>query len=506
MLEQDGAVAELAQRYRFASRLVSTARGYSYPTAREAALKLMETSYLSAQAFSGADLLHGPLAMIDPQVPVLTVVGDGVGGRAMQQVLPRLADQGADVFCVGTPEAVRGRVGRRRAALRGGRGAVPDPGDPAVPAARPAPGAGPRRQPGRAPRAAQGHGNPADDHQRRDGGDRPTGPAPAGSRSTAARIVEVGDRARRRARPTCDLGDRIVVPGFVDIHVHGGGGGSFTDLDPDSARRAVEFHRAHGTTSTLASLVTASPGRPAGRGARCSASWWPTARSPGSTWRGRGCPSTAAARTSPACCATPTRPSWPRCWPPAAAPSAWSRSRRSGRGALAAIRTIVEAGVVAAVGHTDTDLAGAQAAVDAGATVATHLFNAMPAIHHRDPGPVVALLNDPRVTTELIVDGTHVDPDLYRMVNAAGRDTVALVTDAMAAAGRGRRALPAGQPGRDRVRRGGPAGPQRVDRRQHRDHGPGVRHRGGRAAAAPPGGPGRRGPAGGHHPGPRRSA
>jgi glucosamine--fructose-6-phosphate aminotransferase (isomerizing) len=106
LLTKDADVAALAQRYRFASRLVSTARGYSYPTAREAALKLMETSYLSAQAFSGADLLHGPLAMIDPQVPVLTVVGDGVGGAAMQQVLPRLAESGADVFCVGTPAAV----------------------------------------------------------------------------------------------------------------------------------------------------------------------------------------------------------------------------------------------------------------------------------------------------------------------------------------------------------------------------------------------------------------
>ncbi len=99
-------VAELAQRYRFASRLVTTARGYSYPTAREAALKLMETCYLGAQAFSGADLLHGPLAMIDLQVPVLTVVADGIGGRAMGQVLPRLADLGADVFCVGSSEAV----------------------------------------------------------------------------------------------------------------------------------------------------------------------------------------------------------------------------------------------------------------------------------------------------------------------------------------------------------------------------------------------------------------
>ena len=66
----------------------SVRRAAPYPTAREAALKLMETSYLSAQAFSGADLLHGPLAMIDPQVPVLTVAADGIGGRAMQQVFP----------------------------------------------------------------------------------------------------------------------------------------------------------------------------------------------------------------------------------------------------------------------------------------------------------------------------------------------------------------------------------------------------------------------------------
>jgi glutamine---fructose-6-phosphate transaminase (isomerizing) len=106
VLAGDDRVALLAQRYRFASRLVTTARGYSYPTAREAALKLMETSYLSAQAFSGADLLHGPLAMIEPQVPVLAVVAEGVGGDAMGQVLPRLAEQDADVFCVGRADAV----------------------------------------------------------------------------------------------------------------------------------------------------------------------------------------------------------------------------------------------------------------------------------------------------------------------------------------------------------------------------------------------------------------
>lgn len=99
-------IPDVAQRYRFAQRLVTTGRGYSYPTAREAALKLMETSYLSAQAFSGADLLHGPLAMVDPQVPVLTVVPEGVAGEAMGPVLTRLRERGADVFCVGSAAAV----------------------------------------------------------------------------------------------------------------------------------------------------------------------------------------------------------------------------------------------------------------------------------------------------------------------------------------------------------------------------------------------------------------
>jgi glutamine---fructose-6-phosphate transaminase (isomerizing) len=106
LVESDATVAELAQRYRFASRLVTTGRGYSYPTAREGALKLMETCYLSAQAFSGADLLHGPLAMLDPQVPVLAVAAAGIGGSAMREVFERIANQGADLFCVGTKDAV----------------------------------------------------------------------------------------------------------------------------------------------------------------------------------------------------------------------------------------------------------------------------------------------------------------------------------------------------------------------------------------------------------------
>jgi glucosamine--fructose-6-phosphate aminotransferase (isomerizing) len=95
-----------AERYRFTQRLVTTARGFSYPTAREAALKVMETSYLSAQAFSGADLLHGPLAMVDPDLPVIAVVTPGAGGTAMAPVVARLVAAGANVLQVGPEDGL----------------------------------------------------------------------------------------------------------------------------------------------------------------------------------------------------------------------------------------------------------------------------------------------------------------------------------------------------------------------------------------------------------------
>ncbi|MEU7132303.1 SIS domain-containing protein [Streptomyces sp. NPDC046261] len=94
-------VKQLASRYRFAERMVLTSRGYGYPTAKEAALKLMETSYIPALSYSGADLLHGPLAMVDNISPVIAIVTEGKGGEALQPVLERLRGRGADLFVVG---------------------------------------------------------------------------------------------------------------------------------------------------------------------------------------------------------------------------------------------------------------------------------------------------------------------------------------------------------------------------------------------------------------------
>ncbi|MFF0296996.1 SIS domain-containing protein [Kitasatospora sp. NPDC004615] len=106
ILARQAEVKALAERYRFAQRLVITSRGYGYPTAREAALKLMETTYIPASPFSGADLLHGPLAMVDNVSPVIAIVPDGRAGEALQPVLDRLRGRGADLVVIGQQDQV----------------------------------------------------------------------------------------------------------------------------------------------------------------------------------------------------------------------------------------------------------------------------------------------------------------------------------------------------------------------------------------------------------------
>ena len=232
-----------------------------------------------------------------------------------------------------------------------------------------------------------------------------------------------------------DLGDRIVVPGFVDMHGHGGGGGAFPTGEADQARAAVDLHRRHGTTTSIASLVTAGPAellRIVGVMAELTDDGLIAGTHLEGPWLSNERPG---AHEQPQL----------RDPDPAELDRVFTAGRGTIRmvtlapertGGLDAVRNVVAAGAVAAVGHTDATYDEAKAAVDAGATVGTHLFNAMRPVHHREPGPVIALLEDPRVTVELITDGVHLHPALYRDVShVAGPDRVALVTDAMAAAG-----------------------------------------------------------------------
>ncbi|WP_324275570.1 N-acetylglucosamine-6-phosphate deacetylase [Blastococcus brunescens] len=104
-------------------------------------------------------------------------------------------------------------------------------------------------------------------------------------------------------------------------------------------------------------------------------------------------------------------------------------------GAFLAIELLTGAGVPVAVGHTEADLATTARAFDAGARLLTHAFNAMPGLHARAPGPVMAAVADPRVTLEVVLDGVHVHPALVGLLAGAAPGRIALVSDAMAAAG-----------------------------------------------------------------------
>jgi N-acetylglucosamine-6-phosphate deacetylase len=105
-------------------------------------------------------------------------------------------------------------------------------------------------------------------------------------------------------------------------------------------------------------------------------------------------------------------------------------------GGLELIRLLIGEGIIASMGHSDATYEQALEGIAAGATHATHLFNAMPPIHHRDPGLITACLNEPEVLAEVIPDGVHLDPRIVRLaLRAKGPERVALITDAFSATG-----------------------------------------------------------------------
>src|SRR3954464_10844448 len=233
----------------------------------------------------------------------------------------------------------------------------------------------------------------------------------------------------------CELGAVTVVPGFVDTHLLGGGGASLSSAERGETATAVAFHRRHGTTTLVASLVTAGP-EDLLRQVAALADDVRTGVLDGIHLEGPWLSTQRCGAHQPSLMRDPDPAEIDRVLEAGGGTIRMVTIAPERDGATAAIRQIVDAGVVAAIGHTEASYEQTRAAIDAGATVGTHLFNAMRPINTREPGPVVALLEDPRVTVELITDGVHVDPALYRHVaRSVGVDRVSLVTDSMAAAG-----------------------------------------------------------------------
>ena len=226
-----------------------------------------------------------------------------------------------------------------------------------------------------------------------------------------------------------------LVPGFVDIHSHGGGGATVVGGDPGAVETFARTHLAHGTTTIVASLVSAHPDSLVDD-VRALADLTEAGVIAGSHLEGPWISPAMKGAHDPTALRAPD-------------PAEVDAIIEAGRGTIAmvtlapelehgyeAVRRFAEVGTIAAFGHSDADWEQARSSVEAGATVATHLFNQMRGIHHRQPGPIPALMADPRMHVELIVDGIHVHPAVVAMVRSAvPADRILFVTDAMAATG-----------------------------------------------------------------------
>lgn len=246
---------------------------------------------------------------------------------------------------------------------------------------------------------------------------------------------------------------RMLTPGLIDMHSHGGGGGSF-DGPAEQIHTALRATATHGVTRSMLSLVTGS--------APDTAAALESIAEPADSTAGPADPDDSTAPDGPAAggagiigvhlegpCISPHKagahdptlmqtPSTELIDRFIEAGGGWLRYITIAPelpGALAVIRHAADRGIRMGIGHTNADYATTRAAFDAGATILTHAFNAMPGIHHRDPGPIVAALDDDRVTVELILDGVHVVEPVAAHLWQSCRGRLALITDAMSAAG-----------------------------------------------------------------------
>ncbi len=257
------------------------------------------------------------------------------------------------------------------------------------------------------------------------------------------RVVKVGSHGEFREFPTeghevVDASGFTVAPGFVDIHVHGGGGHDVMEGSPEAITAVCAAHARHGTTSLAITTMTA-PREDLVRTVQCVVEAW--RRGTGAAdiigihlegpWinpAARGAHSAASIRKPDI----------------AELGSLVDRSRGLVRmttvapeleGAREFIRVAVDMGVRVSLGHSLASFEEVRAAVRAGATHVTHAFNAMGAFHHREPGMIGAMLQADDLTTEAILDGFHLHPAVASVLyKCKGRDRLALVTDATMAA------------------------------------------------------------------------
>jgi N-acetylglucosamine-6-phosphate deacetylase len=249
------------------------------------------------------------------------------------------------------------------------------------------------------------------------------------------RIAAVG--ASIAAPPDAEiiaLDGLTLAPGFIDVHVHGGGGFSLLSADAAKVERYSAWAASRGVTSFLATICGGNLQHGIACAQAVTAAKPDGARLLGINFEG---PFVSPDR----------RGALPGDWLQSPDLGVLDRLLDTGvvrvmtiapelDGADAVIRRALDRGVAVSVGHTDATYNVARRAFEAGASHVTHAFNAMRPLHHREPGPIGAAVTAKNVTVEAIADGVHLHPATVRLlIEAVGPDRVCLVTDAVTPAG-----------------------------------------------------------------------
>ncbi len=266
-------------------------------------------------------------------------------------------------------------------------------------------------------------------------------------------IVEITSRAERETPAgghTLDFPGAILAPGFIDMHIHGGGGRDVMEAGTDALPTVERQLARHGVSSYFPTTVTApldvtlaalsrladaieSAGKNSSSGSGASDL---RARPLGIHLEGPFISHVRRGVHPPQDLLTPSLPAFDRFWQAARGHIRVITIAPELPGAIEVITEATKRGVCVSLGHSDADLAAARAGVAAGARHATHTFNAMRPLGHRDPGILGEVLTNPRVTAEIIADGIHVDPTVVQIfLKAKGLEASVLVTDATAATG-----------------------------------------------------------------------
>jgi N-acetylglucosamine-6-phosphate deacetylase len=262
-------------------------------------------------------------------------------------------------------------------------------------------------------------------------------------------IVEAGSRAALpvpQGVRVVDFGDAVLAPGFVDIHIHGGAGHDVMDASPSGLSAVEHLLCKHGVTSYFPTTVTAPLDQTLSALDGLANAIESASRDEGS--RGERAlplgihlegPFLSHVRRGvhpPESLLLPTLPTFDRFWQAARGHIRIMTIAPELEGAREVIAEASQRGVCVSLGHSDADVNSARAAVAAGARHATHTFNAMRPLDHREPGIIGEVLTDSRLSADIIADGIHLDPAIIELfLKVKGPDAAVLITDAISATG-----------------------------------------------------------------------